>query len=138
MDSSDEDRPIRKNERKRANALLDDNTDDTADEMKAMDSSDEDRPVKKRRKRKNVFLDDEASDTNGESEEMSDSEDGDLSDFIDDSSLKNDSGVLAEQKALEIQKNIIALTNHVTALSIAERDVIGLSFAYTTIENIFE
>ena len=52
MDSSDEDRPIRKNERKRTNALLDDNTDDTADEMKAMDSSDEDRPVRKRRKRK--------------------------------------------------------------------------------------
>ena len=54
MDSSDEDRPIRKNERKRTNALLDDNTDDTADEMKAMDSSDEDRPVRKRRKRKKI------------------------------------------------------------------------------------
>ena len=103
-----------------------------------MDSSDEDRPVRKRRKRKNIFLDDEASDTAGESEDISDSEDGDLSDFIDDSSLKNDDGALAEQKALEAQKNKVALTNHITALSIAERDAIGLSFAYTTIENIFE
>ena len=58
--------------------------------------------------------------------------------FIDDSSLKNDEPGLAKQKALEIQKNIISLTNHIAALSIAERDAIGLSFAYTTIENIFE
>ena len=104
-----------------------------------VDSSDEDKPVRRRRvKRKQGFLDEEADDTAGECSESTESEDGDLSDFIDDAPILGAVVDLQERRALEIQNNKIALTNHIATLSKTEREAIGLTFAYTNYENIFE
>ena len=83
-------------------------------------------------------MDDEAEETGGEDSEQSDSEDGDLSDFIDDSLIHENANMLKEKRGLEIQKNKLLLSNHIASLGKTELDLIGLSFAYTTVENIFE
>lgn len=83
-------------------------------------------------------MDDEAEETGGEDSEESDSEDGDLSDFIDDSVIHDNANILKEKRGLEIQKNKLLLSNHIASLSKTELDLIGLSFAYTSVENIFE
>ena len=104
-----------------------------------VDSSDEDKPIRKKRaKRRLHFLDDEAEDTGDEDSERSDSEDGDLSDFIDDTHFHGDEDMLKEKRNLEIEKNKFLLSNHVASLDKTELDLIGLSFAYTSVENIFE
>ena len=107
--------------------------------MGPSDSSDEDKPIrKKRNKQKFSFLDDEAEDTAGGDSESSESEDGDLSDFIDDTIMNANDDTLKEKRKLEIEKNKLALSNHLSSLSKAELDMIGLSFAYTNFQNIFE
>ena len=104
-----------------------------------LDSSDEDKPIRRKRaKRRLCFLDDEAEDTGDEDSERSESEDGDLSDFIDDALIHGDEDVLKEKRNLEIEKNKFLLSNHIASLDKTELDLIGLSFAYTSVENIFE
>ena len=104
-----------------------------------VDSSDEDKPIRKKRaKRRLWFLDDEAEDTGAENSEQSDSEEGDLSDFIDDTLIPGEEDMLKQNRNLEIEKNKFLLSNHIASLDKAALDLIGLSFAYTTVENIFE
>ena len=104
-----------------------------------MDSSDDDQPIRRKRsKRRNCFLDDEAEDTVGEDSDSEDSDEGDLSDFIDDTIDNNGDDDYESRKKLEIQKNKIKLSNYIASLSDTEQTLIGLSFAYTNIDDIFE
>ena len=107
--------------------------------LSPVDSSDDDKPIRKRRtKRRLCFLDDEAEDTGGEDSECSESEEGNLSDFIDDTIMKDDDDMLKEKRKIEIQKNKFLLSNHINSLGRAELELIGLSFAYTSVEDILE
>ena len=83
-------------------------------------------------------MDDEAEDTGDEDSEPSESEGSDLSDFIDDTLIHGNGDMLKAKRNLEIEKNKFLLSNHIASLNKAELDLIGLSFAYTTVENIFE
>ncbi len=83
-------------------------------------------------------MDDEADDTTGEYSENESESDGDLSDFIDNTLAIEDGDIFVEQKKLETQKNKFLLSNHIASLSKIELDAIGLTFAYTKPEHIFE
>ena len=105
--------------------------------LKIDSSSDEDRPIRRKRKRKIGFFDDMAEDQDGNSTEDETTDDGDLSDFIDDSDIRNESNK-NEKKELEKMKNKCAVLKYLQNLSTTELDTIGLSFVYSSLDEFFE
>ena len=102
------------------------------------ESSEDEMPKRKGRKRKLTFFDNMAADADGDTTEDEDSDDdSDIEGFIDDS-VANVTNDMPERRTLENEQNKAVLLNYLKQLSKTEIELIGLTFEYTQIQNLFE